>query len=187
MIGSLLLLILSLSYSLGQITDAVAVLEPTRENNIVGVVRFSEASDGAVTIAAKVYNLLPNSQHGFHVHVDGDITDPQGMNTGSHFDPFDQPHACPPTSLRHVGDFGNLKADENGTAIYTDVNKLVSLSPVSRASVIGRGIIVHAAVDDCTTQPSGNSGARVSQAVIGICGLNCSARFNIQHPEHWIF
>jgi Cu-Zn family superoxide dismutase len=65
-----------------------------------------------------------------------------------------------------VGDLGNLTADGNGTASYDRVDRAVRLDGPD--GVIGRGVIVHAAPDDFTTQPTGAAGARVACGVIGV-------------------
>jgi Cu-Zn family superoxide dismutase len=68
-------------------------------------------------IVAAIRGLVPHSSHGFHIHEFGDITDKsQGLATGLHYNPHNQPHSCPPTNRRHVGDMGNLVANERGEA-----------------------------------------------------------------------
>ena len=73
----------------------------------------------------------------------------------------------PDDAKRHVGDFGNLKADSTGNASYKRVDNVISLN--GRNSIIGRSLIVHAKPDDFKTQqPPGNAGDRIGCGVIGI-------------------
>jgi Cu-Zn family superoxide dismutase len=106
-----------------------------------------------------------DGKHGFHVHEFGDCSMADGVCAGGHFNPTGSPHGSPDAAKRHVGDFGNLTADESGKATYKRVDKLITFSGPN--SIIGRSIIVHAAPDDFS-QPSGNAGARIGCGVIGI-------------------
>jgi len=128
------------------------VLTPTAGNSVSGVIRFEQANNG-ILVTGVVAGLKENSVHGFHVHADGDITDSSGMHTGDHFNPFNVSHACPPSLRRHVGDMGNITADNSGFVTIQREFDLISLYGAS--SILGRAIIVHQNADDCVSQPSG--------------------------------
>jgi len=57
-----------------------------------------------------------------------------------------------------------LETDALGNAKLVAVVSGLMLEGAS--GIVGRGVIVHAAPDDFTTQPTGNSGARVACGVI---------------------
>lgn len=150
-----------------EVTKAICVVLPLgdlEKNKLAGKVVFTKVA-GGIEINAELTGLTPG-KHGFHVHEFGDCSMADGVCAGGHFNPDGQPHAGPEAAKRHAGDFGNLTADESGKATYKRVDKLIAFS--GPRSIIGRSIIVHAAPDDLTTQPSGNAGARIGCGVIGI-------------------
>ena len=147
-----------------RLTKAVCVLHPTEGNEVTGTVTFTQSGAG-VLIVADVEGLTPG-KHGFHVHQYGDCSSLDATSAGGHFNPDDQQHGAPDGEMRHVGDLGNLEADQNGRATYERVDSSISLS--GEHSIIGRAIIVHAGEDDLTSQPTGDAGARVACGVIGI-------------------
>jgi Cu-Zn family superoxide dismutase len=60
-----------------------------------------------------VQGLNPKGKHGFHIHEFGDLT--EGCATaGPHYNPHNSTHGGPTSSKRHVGDLGNLIADDKG-------------------------------------------------------------------------
>jgi Cu-Zn family superoxide dismutase len=146
------------------ITEAVVVLHPTQGSEVHGVVRFVQKGD-AVQITGEVTGLKPGL-HGFHVHQYGDCTAPDGTSTGGHFNPSNMPHGGPDADHRHVGDLGNIKADDTGKATINMTDKMIRLN--GPHSIIGRGMIVHAGADDLKTQPTGDAGGRVACGVIGV-------------------
>jgi len=148
-----------------EITELVSVLHPTAGNSINGVVRFFETDEG-IRVVAEVYDLAPNSAHGFHIHQYGDCSALDGTSAGGHFNPYDAPHGGPDSEERHVGDLGNIMVDENGFAELDVVDSYLSFDGPN--NIIGRGIIVHAGEDDLETQPTGAAGARLSCGVIGV-------------------
>jgi Cu-Zn family superoxide dismutase len=142
---------------------ATATLEPTRGNTANGTVTFKQQGD-KVVVTANVRGLKPNQEHGFHAHETGDCSSGDGMSTGGHFNPTNKPHGAPGAE-HHAGDLPALKADANGNARVTFEIKGVSIAS-GPADLVGRGLIVHADPDDYTTQPTGNSGARIACGVI---------------------
>jgi len=154
----------------GQGLEAVCFFTgTTNAPDVKGVAYFSEhRGDTHTHVNATITGLPPSSTHGFHIHVYGDISVPDGTGTGGHFNPDGYDHACPNTSAkRHVGDLGNIEAGADGVAHYK-VDFLIRDVPLTGSrSVIGRGMIVHHDVDDCKTQPTGNAGSRLAQCVIG--------------------
>jgi Cu-Zn family superoxide dismutase len=148
-------------------TSAVCVLAGTEGNEqVAGTVTFRREGRG-VLIEAFVTGLTPG-EHGFHVHEFGDVNCADGTCTGGHFNPAGVDHGGPDDAVRHVGDLGNLMADETGTARYVRHDHLVSLDMSDPSCIIGRAIIVHAAPDDLVSQPTGAAGARVAAGVIGV-------------------
>ena len=143
---------------------AIAVLHPTGGNKVSGTVTFTEVADG-VQVQAEITGLTPGN-HGFHVHQFGDCSAADLSSAGAHFNPTNKPHAGPDAVERHVGDMGNVEADASGKAKLEYVDHQISLTN-DQQSVIGRSVVVHAKADDLKTQPSGDSGARISCGVIG--------------------
>jgi len=146
------------------VAKGVAVLSPTKGNNVSGVVTFTKV-EGGVMITADVTGLTPG-KHGFHIHEFGDCSAADATSAGGHFNPGHMEHGAPDTAARHAGDFGNLEADESGKAHYERVDTIISLTGAH--SIIGHGVIVHEKADDLKSQPTGNAGARVACGVIGV-------------------
>jgi superoxide dismutase, Cu-Zn family len=142
---------------------AIATLTPTQNNNVRGLFMFHQMGDHLM-VHAHVTGLTPNAEHGIHVHEKGECASLDGTSAGGHFNPDGKPHG-PQSGAHHAGDMPALKADANGVA---DMKFMLSGPTVSAGatSLVGRAVIVHAAPDDFTTQPTGNSGARLACGVI---------------------
>ncbi len=144
------------------ITKAVAILLATKGNKVEGRVTFTEAENG-IHVKGELSGLAPG-EHGFHVHEFG-VWSPDGKAAGGHFNPTAQPHGERDASKRHIGDLGNIKANENGNAVIDFVDPHLTFH--GPHSIIGRGVVVHEKADDYG-QPVGNAGGRVAVGVIGV-------------------
>jgi Cu-Zn family superoxide dismutase len=140
-----------------------------------GLVTFLMLPDDMCEITYRVEGLTPG-KHGFHIHEFADFS--KGcLSAGPHYNPFGKNHGAPWDEDRHVGDLGNIVADDSGVATGKLVDHLVKLS--GPTSVIGRSVMVHADEDDLgkgdnsdpITRPpvngkcskvTGNAGARVA-------------------------
>ncbi|HUN68227.1 MAG TPA: superoxide dismutase family protein [Burkholderiales bacterium] len=143
---------------------ASATLQPTKGSTVRGSASFVQIGD-KVRVTANVSGLRPNGEFGFHIHEAGDCSSGDGMSTKGHFNPFGKQHAHAGTPERHAGDLPSLKSDAAGNASVTADLDVITVAP-GPASVVGRGLIVHAQADDFKTQPTGNAGARSACAVI---------------------
>jgi Cu-Zn family superoxide dismutase len=146
----------------GAATTATAKLASTANNTARGEVTFTQEAGGVHVVGS--FSGLVYGEHGFHIHEKGDCSAPDGTSAGGHFNPGGNPHAARDAAARHVGDLGNLKADPYGLARVDFVDKTLSLSGPN--SIVGRAVIIHEKVDDYTTQPTGNAGARQACGVI---------------------
>ena len=78
-------------------------------------------------------------------------------------------------SLRHVGDLGNIIANDQGVVNIDIIDSFIKLSGIE--SVLGRAFVVHAGRDDlglggnATSLANGNAGPRVA------CGIIKQMRF----------
>jgi Cu-Zn family superoxide dismutase len=143
--------------------SAVARLEPTKGNATAGTVTFTQKGD-KVAVEAKVSGLTPGG-HGFHIHEKGDCSSGDGMSAGGHFNPTGKPHGNPGSPDHHTGDIPMLVADASGNAsLSMEVGPMTIGS--SATDIVGKAVIVHKDPDDYTTQPTGNSGARLACGVI---------------------
>ena len=145
------------------ITKAVGILTPTKGSKVQGRVTFTE-DGGTVHVHADITGLTPG-EHGFHIHEFG-VWSEDGMASGGHYNPTMAKHAGTDTPKRHIGDLGNITANDNGHATL-DLDD-ASLKFHGPTSIIGRGLVVHEKADDFKTQPTGNAGGRVAVGVIGV-------------------
>eukprot|EP01113_Clastostelium_recurvatum_P049764 TRINITY_DN9276_c0_g1_i1.p1 TRINITY_DN9276_c0_g1~~TRINITY_DN9276_c0_g1_i1.p1 ORF type:complete len:225 (+),score=43.03 TRINITY_DN9276_c0_g1_i1:93-677(+) len=115
---------------------------------------------------------LSSGLHGFHIHEYGDMASlPASCDSaGPHYNPFHHPHGGRADKQRHVGDLGNVLANENGIAEVTISDSVVSLK--GEYSVMGRSIVVHQLEDDygkgghADSATTGHAGARLACCVI---------------------
>jgi len=144
---------------------AEAILSPTEGNETTGTVVFTQEEEG-IRVEASIEGLDADGVHGFHIHEVGDCSAPDATSAEGHFNPLDTPHGGPddPADERHVGDLGNLEADEDGRATYDQLNDLLAFG--GETNIIGLSVIVHAEEDDLESQPVGDAGARLACGVI---------------------
>lgn len=121
---------------------------------------------GGVHLTGTVGGLAPDSVHGIHVHEKGDCSAADASSAGGHFNPAGSAHGRASAAVHHAGDMDNITADANGVANVNIHLVGVTLGGGAANDIAGRALVVHAAPDDYTTQPSGNSGARVACGVI---------------------
>jgi superoxide dismutase, Cu-Zn family len=143
---------------------ATAALKPTKDSKAFGEATFEQVGN-KVRVVAFVQGLSPDREHGFHIHEVGDCSAPDGMSTKGHFNPYGKPHGHYQSGERHAGDLPAFKAGKDGRAKVDIELDTITVAP-GPASIVGRGLIVHADPDDYKTQPTGNAGARIACAVI---------------------
>ena len=143
---------------------ATAQLQPTKGSKAFGEATFEQVGE-KVHVVVYVQGLKPGQDHGLHIHEVGDCSSGDGMSTKGHFNPFGRPHGHHGKPERHAGDLPALWAKKDGRAKVDVMLDVITVGP-GPASVIGRGLIVHADPDDYRTQPTGNAGARIACGVI---------------------
>jgi len=131
-----------------------------------GKIPETSCPTGPTLIVGKITGLEPG-EHGFHIHEFGDLS--QGCESaGGHYDPDGVDHGD--LEEGHVGDLGNITADEDGVANISIVAKRVDLT--GERSVIGRAVVVHSDQDDLgqggdsESLKTGNAGDRLACGVI---------------------
>ena len=137
-------------------------MEPKSGSEVVGTVTFTD-EDGTVTMVAELSGLEPG-EHAIHLHEKADCSSDDGKSTGGHWNPTAEPHGkWGAEEGYHRGDIGNFTADEEGNARVEFSTDLWCIGcEDSTKNILGKAVIVHAGVDDYTSQPSGAAGARVS-------------------------
>lgn len=151
---------------------AIAVF-PSQPGNstIKGSIEFSESSrSNNIIIDVNLSGLKPG-KHGFHIHETGNLLD-DCKSCKSHFNPFGKKHGGPKSSERHIGDLGNIIADNKGEVHMKLYDNQISLRNLQR-NIIGRSVVIHSGEDDLgrggdeESLKTGNAGSRIGCAVIG--------------------
>lgn len=119
-----------------------------------------------VHITGEIGGLGAGQTHAIHVHEKGDCSAVDASSAGGHFNPTGSAHGRAGTPVHHAGDMDNLTANAEGVADVDIHLSGVALGGGAANDIAGRAVIVHAAPDDYTSQPSGNAGARVACGVI---------------------
>eukprot|EP01111_Echinosteliopsis_oligospora_P016318 TRINITY_DN672_c0_g1_i1.p1 TRINITY_DN672_c0_g1~~TRINITY_DN672_c0_g1_i1.p1 ORF type:complete len:159 (-),score=50.69 TRINITY_DN672_c0_g1_i1:213-689(-) len=156
-------------------SKVVAVCVLKGDGPVKGTVHLTQDSaDGPTTITGEITGLTPG-KHGFHVHEFGDTTN-GCVSAGAHFNPNKKNHGAPEDEDRHVGDLGNVEANESGVATIKKTDAQIKLS--GEHSIIGRTVVVHADVDDLgkgghdDSKTTGHAGGRIACGVIGVTKPN---------------
>lgn len=82
-------------------------------------------------------------------------------------------HGSPSDKDRHIGDLGNILADDQGVAVVNITDELISLLG-SKRNILGRAVVIHADPDDLgrggenDSMTTGHAGSRVACGVVGI-------------------
>ena len=145
--------------------SATAQLQATEGNTTAGTLSFA-AVDGCIRVTGQVTGLPGGSEHGFHVHENGDCSAPDASSAGGHFNPAATAHGRVGQGEHHGGDSDNISANDQGVAAVDTLLRGVTLGDATGTDILGKGVIVHADPDDYTTQPTGNAGDRLACGVI---------------------
>ena len=147
--------------------EAQAVIAPKSGSAVSGNVSFSE-HEGIVTMKAIVRGASPGD-HAIHIHVEGDCSAEDGSSAGGHWNPTGEDHGKWNSSAFHRGDIGNIAVgrDREGRISRTTDLWCIGCEDPSK-DILGKAIIIHAGIDDFSTQPSGAAGARIGCGVIEV-------------------
>lgn len=142
---------------------ATAIVKGNRSHpELYGVVLFYQMPFGVIVNAQFRGLPVPTEENrnqflGFHIHENGNCsqnTENDFHLTGNHYNPEQLSHP------NHRGDLVPL-LNCHGQSWQTFLADAFNVP-----EIIGRSIVVHASFDDFTTQPSGNSGAKIACGII---------------------
>lgn len=135
--------------------DAAAWINGNAQNpDLNGMVKFYYTTYGGILIEAQIFGLpnveMPGASnfYAMHIHESGDCSDAFD-HTGMHYNPQGTMHPD------HAGDMLPLLGSQ-GYAFSVFYDKRFSIE-----EIIGKAVIIHEKPDDFTSQPSGNSGAKI--------------------------
>ncbi|WP_432410372.1 superoxide dismutase family protein [Rasiella sp. SM2506] len=137
-------------------------LESKSDSKATGKVSFTE-ENGNVTMEATLVGLSSGT-HAIHIHEKADCTSADGKSSGGHWNPTFEDHGkWGDANGFHRGDIGNFEANDTGEGTVSITTDLWCIGcGDEKKDILGKAIIVHQGVDDFTSQPSGDAGARVS-------------------------
>jgi len=140
-------------------------------NHEHGIVLMKELSVGGPVHFYVFIENIAHGLHGIHIHQSGDVSEgPKSLC--SHYNPYKKEHGGLNDPNAHMGDLGNIYADEFSQAETEFVADYVRLR--GEHSVFGRSIVVHEDEDDLgkgeyeDSKTTGHSGKRILWGIIGV-------------------
>ncbi len=124
--------------------------------HLSGCVQFYQEK-GCVLIVARISGLPKESEtgfFGFHIHQGGSCAGTDFSETGTHYNPAQQPHP------KHAGDLPPLLACGGNGYLSVKTDRF------SVGDIIGRTVVIHSDPDDFRSQPAGNAGNKIACGVI---------------------
>ena len=160
--------------------SAICVFTNNADKKISGKVIFTETKRG---LQIKINILgISSGKHGFHIHSTGDLSEGCG-SLCAHYNPTNSVHGGRNSEHRHLGDLGNVIANDKGVVDMTIYDK--DLSITGKYSILGRSVVIHEGEDDLglggldkngniidkvireESLKTGNAGKRIACGVIG--------------------
>lgn len=130
---------------------------------VVGSITFQALPPDGVRVDATFIGLDPSSIHGMHLHQAVECD--ESAAESAHFDgvPRDgepaRMHADPAQIGSHLGDLGNVTADERGSAmVISVVRPLLTIDDGSAFDIVGRVVVLHRGEDDFTSDSDSSGG-----------------------------
>lgn len=145
------------------IQAANAEIKAPRGGQASGEVLFHPGpSQNDMRVRVRLDGVEPGP-HGFHIHA-GDACWADGeFVAGDHYNPYYKAHGGPRAEEHHLGDMGNVMADEEGR-IDREL-QFGFLAFAGPLSILQRTVVLHSGEDDLKSQPSGGAGDPIA------CGL----------------
>lgn len=124
---------------------------PPAETELLGNPPVSDFPE-YIEIVGMICNLKPNSTHALHVHKFGEVH-PNCSATFGDFNPYGQQHGSHKNDRiedRHLGDLGNIKANNMGVARFQLRDYNLRIDDNDIFSILGRSIAVSISINkDC--------------------------------------
>ncbi len=140
---------------------AIAELRTIKGDKAMGTLVFEKGEDGQIMITGQFTGLKKKGVNAIYIHEKGDCGN-KGKAAGAHLNPTKAKHGPPASSSRHAGDFGNITADETGTATFSMITDSVTMEADRPDSVLGRAVVIHSKKDD----KKGNGGPALACGVV---------------------
>lgn len=130
----------------------------------LGTLTLTDSPQGIV-VTGRLTGLTPG-EHGVHIHMVGQCQAPF-ESAGGHWNPTTRQHGSQNPQGPHLGDMPNVTV---GADSSVSVQVTTAGGSLRGANALldsdGAAVVVHAKADDLRTDPSGNSGDRVSCGVV---------------------
>ena len=147
-----------------EVKKAIAWINPKSESELVGSAIFIKTGE-QIDLQIKL-EQAPPGEHAVHIHENGDCSSPDGKSAGGHWNPTGDDHGKWGASPFHLGDIGNVTVGEDGTGSLSMTSDRWVMGSGAENDILEKAVIVHADVDDFTSQPTGNAGGRIGCGVI---------------------
>jgi Cu-Zn family superoxide dismutase len=138
--------------------------ESKSDSGVTGTAAFSQ-QNGEILLHIDLANTPPG-EHAFHIHQTGDCSSPDGKSAGGHWNPMEMDHGAWAADPHHLGDVGNIVVGEDGTGTFHMSTDAWSIGTGEPNDITGKAVILHAGIDDFTSQPTGAAGGRIACGVI---------------------
>lgn len=135
--------------------SAICVFEQQGSSRITGTIKFTEDLIEHVTVIYVKLQNVPTGIHAIHIHENGHVIHP-----GKHYNPHGTQHGD--IGEGHVGDLGNIVANEKGEVVQKIISKDIKLK--GPYAIQGRLLTIRTEADDLST---GENGDVAATAIIG--------------------
>jgi superoxide dismutase, Cu-Zn family len=151
----------------GEVEPTAFATLRNREGTNVGRVALRETREGLL-VTLDLLGAAPGP-HALHIHSVGRCERPDFESAGDHFNPDERQHGFLAPNGPHAGDLPNIFVPHSG---YLSVEMLapnLRLGDGSAHALLdadGAAVVMHAGMDDQTSQPAGDAGMRLACGVV---------------------
>lgn len=129
-----------------------------------GTARIVQSAEG-LDVEIGVLGMRAGT-YAVHIHTTGRCDAPDFATAGAHWNPSAKQHGRDNPMGAHAGDLPNVTVGADGTGTITARVPGTVSGQNALIDADGAAVVVHAGQDDFRTDPSGNSGVRVSCGVL---------------------